>query len=155
MDWKAWMSMIIFLDFDGVLHPEPCREEQFFCHLPKLEALLREFPAVRIVISSSWRNDRTLAELRAFFSPDIAAKIIGCTPHHRDLPDLVEMIGITYTRQAEIEGWMRTFGPWEKWVALDDRAYWFRPFCANLIKCDAKTGITDDVLLELRARISR
>ena len=146
--------MIIFLDFDGVLHPEPCREEQFFCHLPKLEALLREFPDVQIVVSSSWRNDRTLDELRSFFSLDIAAKIIGCTPYYRDLPELVELIGVTYTRQAEVEGWLRAFGrPWEKWVALDDRAYWFKPFLPNLIKCDANMGITDEVLSTLKTKI--
>ena len=52
--------MILFLDFDGVLHPEG--EDHIFkggvdfCFLPRLEALLREFPQVKIVISSSWRE---------------------------------------------------------------------------------------------------
>ena len=45
--------MILFLDFDGVLHPEG--EDHIlnggvdFCFLPRLEALLREFPHVKIV----------------------------------------------------------------------------------------------------------
>ena len=52
--------MILFLDFDGVLHPEG--EDHIlnggadFCFLPRLETLLREFPFVKIVISSSWRE---------------------------------------------------------------------------------------------------
>ena len=50
--------MILFLDFDGVLHPEPCDEDgEPFCNLPALEAILRDFPAVEIVISSMWRFD--------------------------------------------------------------------------------------------------
>ncbi|MGJ3701249.1 hypothetical protein [Variovorax sp. AFSI2.2] len=46
--------MILFLDFDGVLHPEG--EDHIlnggvdFCFLPRLEALLREFPFVKIVM---------------------------------------------------------------------------------------------------------
>ena len=46
--------MILFLDFDGVLHPEPCYDKQsFFCCLPRLENVLRDFPKVRVVISNT------------------------------------------------------------------------------------------------------
>jgi hypothetical protein len=48
---------IFFLDFDGVLHPqyehEPVPTELAFCHLARFEAILREFPSVEIVISST------------------------------------------------------------------------------------------------------
>ncbi|MFD2270984.1 HAD domain-containing protein [Undibacterium arcticum] len=59
--------MILFLDFDGVLHPDPCDEGERFSRLPAFEALMRDFPAVEIVVSSSWRVARTLDDLRAFF----------------------------------------------------------------------------------------
>ncbi|MFZ3000646.1 MAG: HAD domain-containing protein [Undibacterium umbellatum] len=50
--------MILFLDFDGVLHPEPCYDKtQLFSCLPRLEAILRDFPTVQIVISSTWRKN--------------------------------------------------------------------------------------------------
>lgn len=144
------------MDFDGVLHPEPCTDGQLFCHLPKLENLLHEFPAVQIVISSTWRSNRTIDELRQFFSPDIAARLISCTPYWQHLPELVEVIGITYTRQVEIEGWLRAAGrPWENWVALDDRGYCFKPFLPNLIKCESKIGITDEVLEQLRKKFNQ
>ena len=58
--WAGRFGLILFLDFDGVLHPEG--EDHIlnggadFCFLPRLEALLREFPWVKIVISSSWRE---------------------------------------------------------------------------------------------------
>ena len=55
--------MIVFLDFDGVLHPEfdpddperPKQNSDLFCRLPLIEAVLREFSQVEIVISSAWR----------------------------------------------------------------------------------------------------
>lgn len=63
--------MFLFLDFDGVLHPEPLYGDgELFCRLPLLEALLREFPEVSIVVSSTWRDTRTVEELRKLFSAD-------------------------------------------------------------------------------------
>ncbi|MFZ6774829.1 HAD domain-containing protein [Undibacterium sp. SXout7W] len=147
--------MILFLDFDGVLHPEPCVDTgMLLCHLPLLESVLREFPSVQVVISSTWRATRTLNELRDYFSPDIADRVIGVTPNWRDLPDLLDAIGHTYVRQVEIEGWLRASGrPWEQWVAIDDKPYWFRPFLPNLVKCDSQVGLCDSVINELRARL--
>jgi hypothetical protein len=77
--------VILFLDFDGVLHPEG--EDHVlnggadFCFLPRLEALLREFPQVKIVISSSWREQLLYKTLLKPFSSDIRARILGATPH--------------------------------------------------------------------------
>lgn len=147
--------MILFLDFDGVLHPEPCYEdENLFCRRAQLENILRDFPSVEIVISSNWRDTRTLEELQAFFSDDIAKRIIGVTPDWRDLRELHDVIG-TYPRHIEIEGWRRQSGRvWEPWVALDDRAYWFRPFLENLIRCDPAVGIDDQIAAKLRKKLS-
>src|SRR5437764_815182 len=98
--------MILFLDFDGVLHPDPCcHQDQLFCRLPLLEALLRELPSVDIVISSNWRANRSLGELRQLFSPDIGRRIIGMTPlQPEDDPpsDLTH-----YPRHAEISAWLK------------------------------------------------
>ena len=64
--------MILFLDFDGVLYPEG--EDHIlnggtdFCSLPRLETLLREFPHVGIVISSSWREQVLYKTLLQSFS---------------------------------------------------------------------------------------
>ena len=145
--------MILFLDFDGVLHPEPCHDgAQLFCRLPLLESLLREFPEVVIVVSSTWRGTRTVEALRALFSDDIGRRVIGATPSWRDLPELVEMIG--YQRQAEIEGWLRQAGiPWEKWVALDDKPWLYRPFLPNLVHCDRTVGVDEAAISRLRAKL--
>jgi len=147
--------MILFLDFDGVLHPEPCYDDRnLFCRRAQFENILRDFPNVEIVISSSWRDTRTLEELRTFFSDDIGKRIIGVTPDWRDLQELHEVIG-TYPRHIEIEGWRRHVGRiWEPWVALDDRAYWFRPFLENLVRCDPGVGLDDEIEAQLRKRLS-
>lgn len=148
--------MILFLDFDGVLHPEfGNRDEDLFRHRARLENLLREFPNVEIVISSSWRQTRLLAQLQALFSPDIGARIVGVTPDWQDLPELYEVIG-NYPRHVEVEGWLRQANRnWEDWVALDDRGYWFRPFLANLVLCDPDTGMDEIVEQKLRQKFSQ
>src|ERR1039457_666017 len=78
--------MILFLDFDGVLHPVfpkrelPDEENQLFSYLPRLENVLRDYSELRIVIVSSWREIRPWENVIKAFSPDVASRIIGATP---------------------------------------------------------------------------
>ena len=77
--------ILLFLDFDGVLHPQYEGQQQVpdevaFCHLPRFEELLRDFPEVDVVISSAWRKQITLDELKNYFSEDIRTRIVGATP---------------------------------------------------------------------------
>jgi hypothetical protein len=147
--------MILFLDFDGVLHPEPCfdRANLFSC-LPRLESVLTDFPDIQIVISSTWRENRTLDVLRGFFSEPIQQRIVGATPGWRDHQGLLEVIG--YQRQTEIEAWLRSSSePWMHWIAIDDKAYLFRPFLKNLIKTKSETGFDIKAERELRAMLSQ
>lgn len=134
--------MILFLDADGVLHPAVNYDVALMlCNRPLLEDVLRRCPHVEIVISSTWRETRTLAELQALFSPDIARRIISVTPHWRDIQD--ETSFGTYVRQAEIEAWLRTTDrAWEPWIAVDDQRYLFKPFCKNLLVTNGATGLT-------------
>lgn len=155
--------MILFLDFDGVLHPESLNSRQpLLCHLPLLEDVLREFPQVEVVISSTWRLrwlDPHLAtiELRKHFSPDIAQRVVDVTPHYAYLdPNATPDSLFAYPRHREIEAWLRTNRPpGTAWVALDDRAYWFKPFLKNLLVTDPGTGLTAQDLDELRRRFKQ
>lgn len=148
--------MLMFLDFDGVLHPDPCYDESLlFSQLPRLESVLHDNPHVEVVVvSSTWRFKRSITRLRELFSLSLQARIIDVTPERRDFPDLAEIIGHTYERSIEIEAWMRySREPWRPWVALDDKAHWFQPFCKNLILCDSLTGLDEITESQLRERL--
>jgi hypothetical protein len=144
--------VILFLDFDGVLHPEG--EDHIlnggadFCFLPRLEALLREFPHVSIVISSSWREQLLYETLLKPFSVDIRARILGATPHSGfGLPSPYRK------REGDILAWLQLHDAVdEPWVALDD-AYWQFDRCKDhLVVCGSFTGFDDKASTELRAR---
>lgn len=143
--------MILFLDFDGVLHPDPCYDqEKKFCFLSRLEKVLLEFPQVKIVISSTWRENRTLEVLRGFFIPELQQRIVGVTPNWRDHEELFDVIG--YQRQTEIEAWIRSSGePWLNWIAIDDKGFLFRPFLPNLVQTRSNTGFDEIAEKKLRS----
>jgi hypothetical protein len=134
--------MILALDIDGVLHPAVNYDAALMLsNLPLLEDVLRRCPHVDVVISSTWRETRTLPDLQALFSPDIRCRVIGVTPQWRDIQD--EAAFGTYVRQAEIEAWLKSTGrAWEQWLAVDDQRHLFRPFCANLFATNPATGLT-------------
>ena len=130
------MRKIIFLDFDGVLHPDGIAK---FSQLPILERFLSALPEAEIVISSTWREDHTLEELRGFFSPDLQSRIIGVTP---SLEDGYETGG----RQKEIESYLSAENLSNKnssWVALDDIDMFFEDSCHNLVLTDSSKGFTE------------
>lgn len=146
------MPLILFLDFDGVLHPDyetyDLPNYQIFCRLPQLERVLRDFPSVDIVISSMWRYQFTLDQLRARFSPDIAFRIIGKLPQS----EYFDSSYVRARREKEITSWLidaeRTA---ESWVALDDCAWHFHLYRDHLVVCNGYTGLNDQAEARLRA----
>ena len=118
--------MLIFLDIDGVLIPNRIHEKyaapenimkfNSAC-LNHFENVLRSYPNARVVISSSWREIFSFEVIPPLFSPDIASRIIGCTPflnpkniyQHKYLrhQEVLE-----YLRQNQAEN--------SPWVAIDD-----------------------------------
>lgn len=58
--------MIIFLDFDGVMHA--VNQVDLFCREDHLARVLRDFTNVEIVILSAWRETHTLKNMLTFFS---------------------------------------------------------------------------------------
>lgn len=132
----------IFLDFDGVLHPEFCHESRHFCCLPFFEQLLRWTPDVDVVISSTWRLHWSLDQLRARFASDVALRVIGVTDQFKDLVDLPDSL-LGYEREAECHAWLRANDRAVfPWLAVDDRSWLYRPFNRSLFLVDGKTGMT-------------
>lgn len=130
---------VLFLDFDGVLHPGTSGTMRLAV---ELEKLLSIYPEVVIVISSSWRMGESLEDLRSWFSPGFACRIISVTPIlHQGQPA---------ARQAEVESWLADNAT-AAFCALDDQASLFRPVCPWLILTDPRTGITEQTLGALAA----
>jgi hypothetical protein len=141
--------MILFLDFDGVLHPEHDREptpaDQVFCHLPRFETIMRDFPTVEIVISSMWRHQFSLEYLRSRFSPDIAGRITGTT----STQPMVDL------REREILDWLAAHGRSDDlWIALDDAVWQFKQYRQRLVACTWYVGLDDEVETRLRAALA-
>lgn len=147
--------MILFLDFDGVLHPEGeghlPNDGTDFCFLPRLEALLREFPNVRIVISSSWRERLVFKSLLRPFSEDIRTRIVGATPPRG--------LGVPHPfahREGEILAWLQiNDAVKEPWVALDDAEWQFDRHKDHLVVCGSFVGFDGEAEAALRAHFER
>ena len=128
-------SSILYLDFDGVLHPASGRPEHLFCYAPRLADCLagRE---VAIVISSSWRFQYSLQELRALLPRELAARVCGVTgdpvpgQHARWQEILIDV----RQRGASVGQ-----GP-ARWRALDDAFLEFPKNTPELILCHPQTG---------------
>lgn len=144
---------ILFLDFDGVTHPEPCYPDNLLCRLSLIEEVLKGHPTVSIVISSSWRDVYSLEQLREFFSSDFALRVIGVTPSmKRPSGDWLPGHVPQYEREWECDSWMRQNRPWgTPWLAIDDRAHWFRPDCSELLLTDSSVGFQLEDQFTLRS----
>jgi hypothetical protein len=58
-----FMRKILFLDFDGVLHPTHCKQGDEFSRLHLFEVLFLD-SFCEIVVSSSWRFHHSINELK-------------------------------------------------------------------------------------------
>ena len=144
----------LFLDFDGVLHPEFCHESQHFCCLSQFESAARRLPETSIVITSTWRIQRSLEQLREFFSADIAHQIVGVTPTFNTLESVPDVL-LGYEREAECIAWLRSQQRSHlPWLALDDRPWLFRPFSRSLFRVDGQTGLTAQLSTSLVAKVA-
>lgn len=132
----------LFLDIDGVLHPEHCHQSRHFCCLPVFEQVLRRVPDCDVVITSTWRLEVAFESLRARFSSDVAHRIVGVTEKYSSLVDIPSPL-LCYEREAECQAWLRSNDRLIlPWLALDDRAWNFRPFNPLLFLVNGRTGIT-------------
>jgi hypothetical protein len=141
--------VLLFLDFDGVLHPAGCDTSTYFCHREQLEAVLREHPNVALVIASTWRHAYPLNELKRHFSPDIAGRIVGKTPTWETEDD-------EHIRYREILKFLenpKVAGL--QWIALDDSAFEFPPDCGQLVLCESSRGFDAQTAALLTDRLKR
>lgn len=142
--------MILFLDFDGVLHAfgKNVFGDKKFTKLPLLEDWLRTHPQINVVISSSWRDTMSVEKLQSFFSEDIRPRIIDKCPL---LPWEPEP---EFWRYEEIMAWIKQTNYQGKWLALDDAVHEFPPNFDLLVACDRNVALDQSVLGELTDRFA-
>ena len=138
---------VLFLDFDGVLHPSGGESSGArFAKRPLLETLLREpdLCHVEIVISSTWREAYPLKQLVSVFSEDIRPRIIGVTPTLDDG-------AISHQRYREIKNWLVAHPEIVYWAALDDAIDDFpSEKRTNVVFTNPAIGLEYDHLILLR-----
>lgn len=143
--------MIVFLDFDGVMHEIGCMGKDLFRHASALSVVLRDHPDIDVVVSSDWRKDATsLAELATHFPEDVRHRFVGLTgitgkdPRHRE-------------RERECMQWLRAHGrECERWIAVDDCPDNFGPELPGtgaVLFTDPSIGLNADATTTLRAMI--
>ena len=140
------MTMLLFLDFDGVLHPAGSQEKEQFSRLPRLEKVLRAHAGLQVALTTDWQVEHPLDELRAKFSSDIAPRIIGCVPSTKRKG--------AQTRYERIQRFLRK-NAWQRdaWVALDDLEDEFPAHCPRLVLCRPEVGFDEDAEGKLRGRL--
>jgi hypothetical protein len=152
------MNCILFLDFDGVTHPDPCRKSDYFCQLPLIESVLREHLLVDVVISSSWRYEYQLEALQMHFATDIRQRIIDVTPNvtRTDNEGWIPPELLQHHREWECRKWLRQHRPEQQpWLAIDDADAWFLPDCPNLLRTQSVRGFQPEQASALREMIQQ
>lgn len=133
-------NIVLFLDFDGVLHPG---FTETFCHRHKLENILRDIPTVDVVVSSDWRR-ADMNYLKGLFSEDVRERIIGRTGYLEG----------RHARYREIVEFCRTHNI-QRWLALDDDGALFPPNCPDLFLVDGREGLTEETTSRLSQRLTK
>jgi hypothetical protein len=144
----AW-APIVFLDFDGVLHPNLCAPSAWFSRLGLLEEAFDGVDEALIVIASSWRFQHSYAALRRRFPASLRKRLWGTTGD--------AYVG-AHARFHEIQQWLRRHAPGideDRWRTLDDAAFEFPAGCRQLIHCDGAFGISEREVALLRDWLAR
>ena len=130
---------VLFLDFDGVLHPATLPDEsRHFEWLASLRDALQGHRDVGVVVHSTWRYAYGEAELRALLSP-LRVRVLGTVPRGE--------------RYGAILWWLHMNSGVTSYRILDDNPREFPdPAPAELVVCNPDRGVSSpDVLRQLDA----
>ncbi|WP_186052482.1 HAD domain-containing protein [Burkholderia gladioli] len=150
---------LIFLDFDGVLHPESvyllhkrgpillnAPGHRLFEHCVLLEQVLEPYPDVRIVLSTSWvrRYRGSIARVSNRLTPHLRARVVGATYHSGMDPEQFAAA----PRGMQVWSDVLRRKP-DAWLALDDDWLHWPAWCREQLVCtDPMLGISEPLVLE-------
>lgn len=143
---------VLFLDFDGVLHPDAVfmtkkgptlrAEGSLFMWADLLMEALEEFPHVQIVLSTSWVRHLGFSRARSYLPAPLKTRVIGATWHSSigkgwldqnwwDMASRYEQI-CRYVDRAHLTNW----------VSVDDDSdRWPEAKLGYLVCCDGQHGL--------------
>lgn len=156
---------VLFLDFDGVLHPDDVYRTrsglelrasgQLMMHAGILVEILEDFPHVKISLSTSWVRILGYRRARAALPPKLQALTVSSTWHSRMPRAPFEGYDI-HSRYQQIRAAVARAGL-TNWLALDDDPFesW-SDHDRRLIRTDPDLGISsvptqEELRLKLRA----
>jgi hypothetical protein len=145
---------VLFLDFDGVLHPVGVPEGPLcFSGMETFVRLLELLPDVEVVLSTSWRQSHGLEACLEFFPESIRARIVDANPYRVDDRDKADHL-LSFVREAECHYWMEKNRSLDTpWLALDDDAVRFSPGCSNLYLTNPATGLMEADFAEVLSKL--
>lgn len=126
-------SGVLYLDFDGVLHPSQVfrrrggglhlpvhfqeRGHRLFEHAGLLVELLEPYPDVGVILSTSWVRVLGYDKARSHLPADLASKVVGATYHSRMQYGRPEFEQMSRGQQVLADVERRRPGAW---LAVDD-----------------------------------
>ncbi|PBP66695.1 HAD domain-containing protein [Pseudomonas syringae] len=131
--------MILFLDFDGVLHPDDVymtpkgpqllSSGHLFMWAPILEKELALFPEVKIVLSTSWVRQLDFSRAKKRLPIGLQARVLGSTWHSSMSKVWADQVWwdqtsrhgqiLRYVARAKISDWIAIDDDAEGWASTD------------------------------------
>lgn len=145
--------MILFLDYDGVLHPDEvfltksgpklCSAGQLFMWAPILEELLRPYPEIQIVLSTSWVRHLGFTKAKNRLSEELQGRVVGSTWHSSMGKNWADQIWWDQSsRYRQILRYV-TRAMATEWIALDDdAANWPSKYRSRLVHVAGAAGLS-------------
>lgn len=165
---QRYKPMLLYLDFDGVLHHDDVWLDRhnrpylrgpgvLFEHAHRLTQILAPYPEIKIVLSTSWVRVKRFSYSVDRLPVELRQRVIGATWHSRFKLDdeLVDWWIHTSTRYEQITRDVRRRRP-PHWLALDDDAEgWPESASAHLMRCDSSLGLGESrVCRQLEDRLA-
>lgn len=150
--------MILFLDYDGVLHPDSAYlvngrptlkgTGQLFMWAPLLADVIADFPDLKIVLSTSWARELSFSRARDWLPAALRRRVIGATWHSAMAAPLAGFrMQMTWWDQATRYHQIKRYAGRARiagWVAVDDQPEgWAAEDEDKLVHTDGNTGLSD------------
>ncbi|BDT72776.1 hypothetical protein os4_23210 [Comamonadaceae bacterium OS-4] len=158
-------GLVLYLDFDGVLHHQNCLWHpkkgaylsapagySLFQHADLLASLLKPFPEVQIVLSTSWVLQYGLTGAAKRLPTELQQRVIGGTFHSKHMHR--QEFQFEKSRGQQVFEDVLRRRP-RAWIALDDtNEGWPPESVGHFIQTDENEGISaPEVLFEIKEKL--